>query len=226
MLKDAKLINHSEFPQGLVIGEKVYKREGEEDWKGIEGPWRFFRPTEEFQKVLEKTFIQLRYDNSKLIICQRSDRDCVIATFAMWLNRSWEEIRVRVEELGVEWKSNGISNDGEDKIAESYGMFLGRMPYYGGLKGLLTVPSLNYERCCHAVFVDKYNVYDPQTGNEGQKYYGIKEKHFPPYMEIAVDLLDEYSRETFGRWIAQNKKLMDDANKLMEETSEDRTKYS
>lgn len=151
------------------------------------------------------------------LINQKDDTDCVIACFAMWLGRSHEEIMKRSIKLGVQPTEAGMWSKDENKLAESYGMFLGRMPYYGGLEGILIVPSLNFEKKTHAVFVDNYKIYDPQTGRKGKKWYklgGTSKSIFPPYMEVVVDLKDLYSRDVFSRHINSLKKRYSEARKL------------
>ena len=145
------------------------------------------------------------------IINQRNDRDCVIASFAMWLKMPYEEIMAKAIELDVAPNSAGMTDDMEDVLGAGFAMKLARMRYYAGVEGILTVPSLNFPLKAHAVYVNHYVLHDPQTNIPGRKWYDIKSKIFPPNISVTIDLCDEYSRECFEGSIQMQQQVLDKA---------------
>lgn len=150
------------------------------------------------------------------IINQKTDKDCVIASFAMWLKKPYEEIMDKAIELGVAPDSEGVNDDAEDILGAGFGMKLARMRYYAGVEGILTVPSLNFPLKAHAVYVNHYVLHDPQTNKPGKKWYDIKSKIFPPNISVTIDLCDEYSRECFEGSIQMQQQVLDKALKEIE----------
>ena len=133
------------------------------------------------------------------IIQQRMADDCVIASMAMFTNKSYEEVWNHAVGLGVEPKGKGINDDAESALGKSLGVFLVRMPYMGGAKGILSVPSLHdiEHRVSHAVYVNNYKIYDPQTNVKDKLFYDVAPGYFPTHINVAIDLNDEYSRDLF-----------------------------
>ena len=133
------------------------------------------------------------------MIQQRRADDCVIASMAMFANKSYDEVWNKAVALGVEPRGKGMKDDAEHSLALSFGIFLARMPYMGGVRGILSVPSLNHteHRASHAVFVHHYKIYDPQTGFKNMLYYKVDPGYFVTHINVAIDLNDEYSRDLF-----------------------------
>lgn len=133
------------------------------------------------------------------IIKQKTWCDCLIAAYAMWLDKTYLEIEQEALDLGVFPKDRGMYGAEEFKLAESFGVCPVFMPYRAGLRGILTLPSLNIYKGAHAVFVDHYRIYDPSTA----KSYAEKEKYFPSSMHVTIDLNEAYSKEVFSDYIEE-----------------------
>lgn len=145
------------------------------------------------------------------IINQRTDKDCVIASFAMWLKKPYEEIMAKAVELNVIPNEEGMTNDAEDILGKGFGMKLARMRYYAGVEGILCVPSLNFPLKSHAVYVHHYVLHDPQTNRIDRKWYDIAAKRFPACMNVTIDLCDEYSRDCYKGSIQMQQRVLDEA---------------
>jgi len=150
------------------------------------------------------------------IINQRTDKDCVIASFAMWLKKPYEEIMAKAVELGVPPDDEGMIDEAEDILGAGFGMKLARMRYYAGVEGILAVPSLNFPLKSHAVYVHHYVLHDPQTNRVGRNWYDINSKRFPPSLNVTINLCDEYSRDCFEGSIQMQRQVLDKALKEIE----------
>lgn len=150
------------------------------------------------------------------IVNQRTDTDCVIASFSMWLKKPYEEVMDKAVELGVSPNKAGMTDDAEDTLGRGFGMKLARMRYYAGVEGILSVPSLNFPLKSHAVYVKNYKLHDPQTNRFGNKWYDLNSKTFPPCMNVTIDLCDEYSRDCFEGSIQMQQHVLNKALKEIE----------
>ena len=97
-------------------------------------------------------------------IKQKYRGDCSVASLAMFLNISYEEIIIinYKAEVDKEFK-DGVWNDKTFQVSELYGKKL--YCYYTDFDltkpSLLIVPSLNYIGKEHIIYWDGKNVYDP-----------------------------------------------------------------
>ena len=143
----------------------------------------------------------MKYKN----VNQQYDSDCVIAALATWTGASYAMVFSEAKRLGVHPRDGaGLDSNDTHLLGKSFGKHLRTTHYWGGLSGLLYVPSLNFERAAHCVFVEKYKIYDPQEDRPGLKWYkNGKKLKFPPNFGVAVDLNDPYSRDLYETHLAR-----------------------
>lgn len=149
------------------------------------------------------------------IIQQRYEYDCVIASIAMWANLSYEDVMGVCVRLGYERDPD--SRKGLSSV-EGYSICrkLGIRPFvideaYGGVKGILSLPSLNHPGGAHAVFYDGRDIHDPQTGKEGKQWYANNLLFWPGCYKLTLDLNDAYSREMAEFWLEGRKQIFENA---------------
>ena len=147
------------------------------------------------------------------IVNQRTDFDCSIAVYAMWLNKPYEEIEDKALNHGVFPKAgSGMTDAMEDKLGKLFGMDIVRLCCWTGLTGLLAVPSLNF-KTTHAIFYKDEKLYDPQTGRDEKLWYPETTERFPCYRNIAIDLNNDYDREMFEMAVGMDMKKLKDFKK-------------
>lgn len=127
------------------------------------------------------------------IINQRSNDDCVLACIAMTAGVSYEKAKEVLTELKLECP---LSTESAALILVKLGCWLDLQSPFCLFKSqtyIITVPSLNFPGLNHAIVgvTDKdgfLDVYDPQNGIEGKKYYKKDDKVHWTYAERVVKL--------------------------------------
>ena len=106
-------------------------------------------------------------------IQQRMPADCIVATLAMFLGRSYEDIARHCS--GAELIQYGISFHREEHICGLFKINIEAIDVSlldWKRAAILTVPSLNDGRGqTHSVYWDGKRVWDPQQGREGYSAY-------------------------------------------------------
>lgn len=147
---------------------------------------------------------------SVTFVQQRGDWDCVVASIAMWCNVPYEEILEKVPNAKYKAENNiGMDDYDAKEILSTYGKeCISLDNAYGGVSGILSFPSLNFEGGGHALFYHDGIIYDPQEGREGKRSYGVGQynKMWPGCYSILVDLNDPktlpYARLEIGSKLA------------------------
>ena len=111
------------------------------------------------------------------LVNQKHDWDCYIACLAMYLDSPYGEILEAYHHLIDKKYYNGIT----DKQASDLLKIAGVKPVIKsklihGVKGIVTVPSLNTEGF-HVIYFDGKRFYDPNHSVEGKKFYRQNVKH-------------------------------------------------
>lgn len=130
------------------------------------------------------------------LVNQRHDWDCVIASIAMWVGVPYEDVLKMAEKCNAKlFDPEGMTTFDEYNILRKFGkdtMIIHNA--YGGLSGILSLPSLNTPGGAHAVFFDKTRILDPQTGREGRKWYPeLLKGTWPSCYKFRIDLKDPES---------------------------------
>lgn len=152
------------------------------------------------------------------LVQQRYEYDCVIASAAMWLNKPYEEIADMLQKLGYERNPDsrqGVSSIEQYKMLRKFGMHpITIDTAFGGVPGILSLPSLNVPGGAHACFYDGKDIYDPQTGREEKKHYPLQiENYWPSCYKITIDLKDNCSREMAEIWLQNKRGIIERATK-------------
>jgi hypothetical protein len=100
------------------------------------------------------------------LIKQRYKGDCAVASLAMFLGISYENILKHYSEELAEKFYDGAWNSKTLRVAKEYGVELTCIYENFNLNkpSLLVVPSLNIEGRLHTIYWDGENVFDPAIG--------------------------------------------------------------
>jgi hypothetical protein len=109
------------------------------------------------------------------LVNQKYDWDCYIACLAMFLDSPYSEIFEAYHNLIDKKYYNGIT----DKQASDLLKIAGVKPIIKskiiqGVKGIVTVPSLNDENGFHVIYFNGKRFLDPNHSVEGKKFYRQK----------------------------------------------------
>lgn len=104
------------------------------------------------------------------LVTQRFKSDCVLASLSMATKLPYEYLKNRFFR-DHDFNKDGVTSKKETCIMKDLGYKVQRTKTYKeGYKSILTVKSLN-QPYNHAVYFDGYNIYDPNRGKEGKRYY-------------------------------------------------------
>lgn len=109
------------------------------------------------------------------LINQRHDWDCYIACMAMFLDSPYSNILKAYNQLIDNKYYNGITDNQASKLLKIAGINpITKRKVIKGVKGIVTVPSLNDDNGFHVIYFDGKRFYDPNHSVEGKKFYRQK----------------------------------------------------
>jgi hypothetical protein len=121
-----------------------------------------------------------------MLIRQRYDIDCVIATIAMYTHKTYEDVIEVCERLKI--RPLGLCGYDSIRILKEFGHELVQcFDFYDFVPCIVSVPSLNSRGKMHSVYWDGQRVWDPQEGNEGKEFYD-NELLFGGFASVLVDM--------------------------------------
>jgi len=139
------------------------------------------------------------------LVEQRKTWDCLHACLAMWAKVPYDIVAIKAKSLEIYDAGLG---EGEFKVlCHSFGItpfFIDQA--YGGLEGVLILPSLNNPGEAHAVYLNNNDVYDPSNKKKYLRHFSP----WPPCYQLAIDLNDDYGLEMAGEWLQFKQRLFDD----------------
>jgi len=149
------------------------------------------------------------------LVNQRFDYDCSIAASAMWLDVSYDEVFNAASSLGFNRSNDskrGFSTGEIHYVLKKFNVNAFMIDEaYGGVDGILSLPSLNSQGGSHAVFYKDYKVYDPQTNREGKLAYPQELTFFPTTFKLTLNLNHAYSLQMAEHWLSSKQKTLKNA---------------